>query len=173
MPTAFPYRDKLQGWLAQNYLKEIAESLISEVDEHADPGAASLRSDAINLLGRLRSAQREYNTGQLSREDFELLENQIRSSLSDMIGSLKPDWMYKTKKIELPVNPPRDSLDQVFKLILLTLSLLAIGLLIYTIFFNNKPEEKLPFTILSVVGGSGAFYGYGRWRIIELQYKVS
>ena len=171
MPTDVSYKEKLKKWLAQNYLKEIAESLIASLKDHPDPGAVSIREEAFNLLGRLQSATKEYQGGRIERSEFELAENNIRASLSSMIDALEPDWGPRAPSPAPRPSfaaAPADPLDRVFKFLLLGLGVVSVGLFVHTMAFQAA-GEKMPLFMLSIVGCSGGFIGYGKWRLIELQ----
>ncbi|MCC6463265.1 MAG: hypothetical protein IT260_22540 [Saprospiraceae bacterium] len=164
------YKEKLKNWLAKNYLKEIAESLITSLKDNPDPGAMSIREEAFNLAGRLQSAKQEYQGGRIERDEFELDENKIRASLNAMIDALEPDWgpAMPPPAHSRPVLSNADPLDVIFKFLLLGLGLVSVGLFIHTMVFQAS-SEKFPLFILSIVGCSGGFFGYGKWRLIELQ----
>lgn len=169
------YKAQLKHSLSDNHLEEVADSIVETLGRNQAQGATELSNDAINLLGRLKSVKRDYRNGLVSRQQYDLEENNIRAALNDIIDDIKPEWLPEDREQPSAVHKPplraeRDPLDQVFKLLILLLCLISIGLLIYsTLFIQHRLEDKLPHMVLSIVGGSGAFYGYMKWRIIELR----
>lgn len=176
MPTLVAYQEQLKDWIANNLLEKVAESVVDRVDASSGVEANNCRNEAINALSRLRTIGTAQRTGQLSFAEYQLELNKIRPGLNSIVDDLREEWLkakpdQSDQRLHRAIGQRQpDRLDHVFKLLMLLLCLLSIGLFIFTMTLLNRPlVDKLPHMVLSIVGGSGAFYGYMKWRLIELQ----
>lgn len=174
------YKAQIEELLSQNHLEDAANSLIATIGNTNSEAARELKKIAITRLGSLNGLKNQAMAGGLTLQEYQKEEAKILVALSEVKDKIKPEWLptlsgteaiEKASPRQIPsLQKSSDPLDMVFKLLLLLLGIVSIGLLVYSaLFISTKLEDKLPHLAISFAGTSGGFYGYMRWRIIEMK----
>ncbi len=177
-------RDELKAHIAQNHLVGVTNALLASLGSAGAEDAQSLQNELVNILGRLNRLRQQQRQATIGADELSLAYNQIRVGLSHLVDEFPAEWLPPTP-IKIAPEPPilaatqtspatgkTDPLDNIFKLMILLLGLLSTGIFIYSIFTSTQAESmntQLVPMAFSLVGGSGAFFGYMRWRLIELR----
>ncbi len=173
---------ELQELISKDKLRKVLEKII----QYATAQSANktewtkVRDTALHNLSRLSSIENQRGLGLIRDDDYSHEANNIRWTTIKLVGVVNNEQFDELSKLNLEKETPppgtqssgkteHNLLDNIFKFLLLFLFLVSIIILIRSLVLSDQErEERVLQGAISLLGGSGAFIGYFRWRLLEL-----
>lgn len=167
---------ELYELVSKGELKPTLEKIIAyfNASDTLSTEETQVNSMVLNDLSRLATANNKNRLGILSNEDFEQEINKIRWNTIQTIQALESGNFNTALETKLPNPVPtqqkdKDSLDKIFKSLLLSLFVISIVILLRSVLMSGEFQERVLQMSISFLGGSGAGMGYFRWRLLEIK----
>ncbi len=146
------------------------EEAIQRLVQFGDGQASFVHSNTVfSIAGQLARIEDDNSNNVISYDDYIIKRNQIRSSLVDLMDTIKSGKAVKAGSISTTKNEnERELTDSIFLTLIIGLMLIGIGLFVYAALNKAAFEERLFQGGLSVASMSSSIWAYLRIKTIEL-----